>query len=408
MDWKKNRRILLGISGGIAAYKAPDLVRGFRTLGNEVEVVLTEAAEKLVSPVVLSTLSGRRTWRQEDFLGLENGWKIPHITLSEWAEVVLVAPCTANMLRRAANGEAETLLGALLLAARKPVLLCPAMNNNMWEHPSTRKHIEGCLSNGYKVLEPDSGSLACGTEGKGRLPQIGTIIDETWRLLSPKKDLEGKKVLVTAGPTWEFLDPVRFLSNPSSGKMGYAMARTAWYRGADVTLVSGPVSLPKPHGINFIPVVSAEEMKEAVLQESENADFIVKAAAVGDYRPRNRKDEKMKRLGKDAFELVLDQNPDIAALIGSKKREGQILIGFAAESHDIEKNATDKISRKNLDLIVANRIIGPSGAFGADENSISIIGKNGQKREFAGPKEEAAWAVWDFATEAGPRFAAGN
>jgi len=408
MDWKRNRRILLGVSGGIAAYKAPDLVRGFVGLGNEVEVVLTEAAEKLVSPLVLSTLSNRRTWLQRDFMDRENGWKIPHISLAEWAEIAVIAPCTANMLRRAANGEAETLLGAILVATKAPVLLCPAMNSNMWEHPSTLLHAEGCSRLGYHILEPDTGFLACGTEGKGRLPSNESILEESWRILCPNHDLSGKKVLVTAGPTWEFMDPVRFISNPSSGKMGYAMAKTAWYRGANVTLVSGPVAIKPPHGVEIIQVKSAEEMKEAVMGKLQDSDYIVKAAAVGDYRPKTRLEEKIKRSGREIMEVLFEQNPDIAALAGLHKRPGQILIGFAAESHDLEKNALAKITGKNLDFIVANKISGPATAFGSDTNTIQIFDRNGFRRTFSGPKEEAAWAVWDFAAEKGSELASGS
>lgn len=401
MDWKRNRRIVIGISGGISAYKTPELVRAFVRLGNEVEVVLTEAAEKLVSPLALSTVSCRRAWLQKDFLENECGWKIPHITLADWAEIVLVAPCTANMLRRAANGEAETLLGALLLATRSPVLLCPAMNTAMWEHPATASHLFKCSENGYRILEPESGAMACGTEGKGRLPSIGAIQEEAWRILSPASDLAGKKVLVTAGPTWEFLDPVRFISNPSSGKMGYSMARTAWYRGAEVTLVSGPVSEPPPHGVSVVSVESAEEMKDAVLDRLGDYDIIVKAAAVGDYRPKIRKEEKIKRGNLNELQVTFEQNPDIAALVGAKKRPDQVLIGFAAESHDLENNAKEKVKRKNMDFIVANRISGPESAFGSEENTIKIIDRNGVRGTYSGPKEEAAWAVWDFAAEAG-------
>jgi len=408
MDWKRNRRILLGISGGIAAYKAPDLVRTFVKQGNEVEVVLTEAAESLVSPLAISTLSGRRTWRQRDFMDTDRGWKIPHISLAEWAEIVIVAPCTANMLRRAANGEAETLLGAILLATRAPVLLSPAMNTHMWEHPATMSHVENCVRIGYRILEPETGSLACGTEGKGRLPSLETIQEEAWRLLCPVRDLCGKKVLVTAGPTWEFLDPVRFISNPSSGKMGYAIAKTAWYRGAEVTLISGPVAIQPPHGVNLISVCSALEMKDAVLANLEDYDFIVKAAAVGDYKPVNRFEEKIKRNTHGIIEVAFEQNPDIAALAGSRKRPGQVLIGFAAESHDLVMNAAEKISRKNLDFIVANNISGPTSAFGSESNTIQIIDLNGVRKSYTGPKEGAAWAVWDYAAEAGSELAPGS
>ena len=312
------------------------------------------------------------------------------------------------MLRRAANGEAETLLGSVILATRAPVLLCPAMNTNMWEHPSTISNVEACSRIGYRILEPDTGFLACKTEGKGRLPSLEAIQEETWRLLCPVRDLLGKKVLVTAGPTWEFLDPVRFISNPSSGKMGYAMAKTAWYRGAEVTLVSGPVSIQPPHGVKLVQVQSAEEMMRAVLERIEDHDYIVKAAAVGDYRPKTRSEEKIKRSGRDTMEVAFEQNPDIAALAGSRKRPGQMLIGFAAESHDLEKNAAEKITRKNLDFIVANSISGPGTAFGSDSNSIQILDRSGLRRAYSGPKEDAAWAVWDYASEVGPELAPGS
>ncbi|NLI96017.1 MAG: bifunctional phosphopantothenoylcysteine decarboxylase/phosphopantothenate--cysteine ligase CoaBC [Synergistaceae bacterium] len=401
MEWKKGRRVLLGVTGGIAAYKIPELVRRLRGAGNEVEIILTESAEKLVSPLALSTLSGRRVWLQKDFLDFDNGWKIPHVTLAEWAEVVCIAPCTANMLRRAANGEAETLLGATLLATRAPVLLCPAMNTNMWEHVTTARHKENCLRNGYRILEPDTGSLACGTEGRGRLPLIEDILEEIWRLLCPVRDLEGKNVLVTAGPTWEFMDPVRFISNPSSGKMGYAIAQSAWYRGADVTIVSGPVAIQPPHGVSLVKVQSAVEMLQAVLEKAETADFIVKAAAVGDYRPKHFSSEKIKRSGKADLEVKFEQNPDIAATVGTMKKTGQVLVGFAAESHHLERNAIEKMNAKNLDYIVANRITGPDGAFGSDRNSIHVLGRNGRKLNLSGSKEEVAWGLWDFILEAG-------
>lgn len=408
MDWKKNRKILVGISGGIAAYKIPDLVRKLAGAGNEIEVVLTEAAETLVSPLALSTLSGRRAWRQRDFLDDEHGWKIPHISLAEWAEAIVVAPCTANMLRRAALGEAETLLGAILLATRSPVLLCPAMNTNMWEHPSTVSHLESCKNLGFKVLQPEIGFLACGTEGRGRLPSLEAIQEDLWRLLSPKSDLAGKKVLVTAGPTREFLDPVRYLSNPSSGKMGYSVARIARYRGADVTIISGPVSIDPPPGIEVVPVETAEQMKDAVMERAEIYDFIVKAAAVGDYRPVSKSSEKIKRQGKDQLTVTFEQNPDIAGLVGAGKRPGQVLVGFAAESQELEKNAMEKITRKNLDFIVANSIKGKDGAFGSDHNTIQILDRGGVRETFSGTKEEAAWAIWDFAAGAGSEFAQGS
>jgi len=390
--------VLFGISGGISAYKAPQIVRALRSYNCEVEIILTEAAEKFVAPLVLSTLAERKVWRQSDFLNPEEGWKIPHIKLADWAEVAVVAPATANVLRRAALGEAETLLGAALLATRAPVLIFPAMNVHMWEHEATQEHVGRLQELGYFVFEPEEGELACGYEGKGRLPSVDVILEEIWRSLCPKKDLKGKHVLVTAGPTWEFIDPVRFLSNPSSGKMGYAMARTAWYRGAEVVLVSGPVGLPQPHWAHLVSATSAEEMGRAVMEHLSWADVIVKAAAVSDFRAEERKSQKIKRQGRDKLDLQLVQNPDIAAAVGLNKRQDQLLIGFAAESEDLLENARSKMARKGLDMIVVNDITAPGAGFASDTNVVKVLDPKGVIAELKGSKEAVADAIWEIAT----------
>ncbi len=390
--------MLFGISGGISAYKAPQILRALRSYNCEVEIILTEAAEKFVAPLVLSTLAERKVWRQSDFLNPEEGWKIPHIKLADWAEVAVVAPATANVLRRAALGEAETLLGAALLATRAPVLIFPAMNVHMWEHEATQEHVGRLRELGYFVFEPEEGELACGYEGKGRLPSVDVILEETWRSLCPKKDLKGKHVLVTAGPTWEFIDPVRFLSNPSSGKMGYAMARTAWYRGAEVVLVSGPVGLPQPHWAHLVSATSAEEMGRAVMEHLSWADVIVKAAAVSDFRAEERKSQKIKRQGRDKLDLQLVQNPDIAAAVGLNKRQDQLLIGFAAESEDLLENARSKMARKGLDMIVVNDITAPGAGFASDTNVVKVLDPKGVIAELKGSKEAVADAIWEIAT----------
>lgn len=390
--------MLFGISGGISAYKAPQIVRALRSYNCEVEIILTEAAEKFVAPLVLSTLAERKVWRQSDFLNPEEGWKIPHIKLADWAEVAVVAPATANVLRRAALGEAETLLGASLLATRAPVLIFPAMNVHMWEHEATQEHVGRLRELGYFVFEPEEGELACGYEGKGRLPSVDVILEETWRSLCPQKDLKGKHILVTAGPTWEFIDPVRFLSNPSSGKMGYAMARTAWYRGAEVVLISGPVNLPQPHWAHFVSVTSAEEMGRAVMEHLSWADVIVKAAAVSDFKAEERKTQKIKRQGKEKLELQLVQNPDIAAAVGLNKRQDQLLIGFAAESEDLLENARSKMARKGLDMIVVNDITAPGAGFASDTNVVKVLDPKGVIAELKGSKEAVADAIWEIVT----------
>ncbi len=397
-NWKKNKRVVLGVTGGISAYKAPELVRALVKAGCEVEVVLTEGGESFVSPLVLSTLAGRRAWCSRDFLSDDHGWMIPHISLAAWADVVIVAPCTAETLANIAQGRGKELLGSLILATQAPVLICPAMNVNMISNEATAANIKTLEERGISIVDPDSGDLACGYEGKGRLPATGVILEEMWRLLCPHRNLADKRVLVTAGPTYEYLDPVRFIGNPSSGKMGLAVARAAWYRGASVTLVLGPSSLTELSGLDVVRVVSAEEMKSAVLALSEEMDFIVKAAAVGDFRPSSLSQEKIKRGSSDTISVELIQNTDIAAALGERKREGQILIGFAAESHDILQNAALKIKNKNLDFIVANDITDPGSGFGVDTNSVRILGADGSSSEYSGSKEDVAEEIWNVVT----------
>lgn len=394
-DWKQKRKVVLGITGGISAYKTPEIVRALVKSGCDVEAVLTSDGEKFVSPMVLSTLAGKRVWRQSDFLSDDAGWKIPHITLADWADVVIVAPCTAETLSNMARGAGKELLCSLLLATGAPVVVFPAMNVNMLNHPATARNMEILKETGIIIADPETGSLACGYEGKGRLPSVEVILEEMWKTLCPSKKLEGKHVLVTAGPTWEFLDPVRFLSNPSTGKMGYAMARSAWYRGASVTFVHGPAAFSNLSGFDVKSVVSAEEMKRTVLALSEEMDYIVKAAAVGDFRAASFSDRKIKRANADAVTVVLVQNTDIAASLGERKRQGQTLIGFAAESHDLLANASEKMKRKNLDYIVANDITASGSGFGTDTNSVRLLSRDGSADEFSGTKEDVAERVWN-------------
>ncbi len=393
--WKSRRKVLLGITGGISAYKGPDILRALVKSGCEVEVVLTEEAERFVSPLTLSTLAGRRVWQQRDFLSDERGWEIPHIALADWADVVLVAPCTAETMANTAAGKGKDLLGSLLLAAHTAVILFPAMNVHMLSHPATARNREILREMGYILAEPETGSLACGYEGKGRLPSVEVILDEMWRALCPDRRLEGRNVLVTAGPTREFLDPVRFLGNPSTGKMGCAVARAAWYRGASVTLVLGPSSPSDLYGFTVIPVVTAEEMKDEVLARAESMDVIVKAAAVGDFRSASFSRDKIKRGDREFLHIDLVQNPDIAALLGERKKPGQILVGFAAESSDLLENAGAKMKKKNLDFIAANDITAPDSGFGTDTNRVKILGKEGTAAEFSGTKEDVAEALWN-------------
>ena len=393
--WKRNRRILFGVTGGIAAYKAPDILRGWRKEGCEVDVILSRSAEEFVSPLVLSTLTGRKVWRENDFLSAEEGWKIPHITLTERAEVFVIAPCTANGLRICAQGDGSTLLGAAMLANRNPMVIFPAMNSNMLQNPAVRANIDTIRTMGHIVVDPDSGMLACGYEGKGRLPDNSVIYEHVWHALSPKKDLSGMRVMVTAGPTHEYIDPVRYISNPSSGKMGYAIAKAAWYRGADVTLVSGPVSLQRPEGVRVIDVVSADQMYEACVREAPAMDIIIKAAAVGDFRAEEEMKQKIKRRDGEPLTVTLVQNRDIAAELGKMKREDQLLVGFAAETEDLVANAQKKMAAKNLDMIACNDVLANGAGFASDTNTLMIMTKGGSEVEISGTKEDVADTLLD-------------
>ncbi len=400
IPWKGKHRVVLGITGGISAYKGPEIIRSMVKNGMDVEVILSRNAEQFVSPMVLSTLSGHRTHQEEDFFSAERGWEIPHISLAEWAEAVVVAPCTATMLQRAASGSGENMLGALLLATKAPGILFPAMNVHMWNHPATRDNARRAQEIGYRLVDPDAGYLACGYEGKGRLPDPSVIVEETLRALCPDKDLVGKKVLVTAGPTWEYLDPVRFIGNPSSGKMGYALARSAWLRGAEVTLISGPGTAPVPYGVQVQHVTTALEMLDRVMACASENDIIIKAAAVGDYRPANREPQKIKRQGKDFMGLELVQNPDIAAELGKIKRPGQLLIGFAAETTEILENARAKMARKGLDFIVANDLTASQSGFQSDHNNVTLLSSRIEReRSYSGSKDEVAYWLLDSIME---------
>jgi phosphopantothenoylcysteine decarboxylase/phosphopantothenate--cysteine ligase len=401
LAWKRARKILLCVTGGIAAYKVPDLVSRLKKLDCEVEIAMTEAAETLVSPLALSTLSKRRAWLQRDFLASSRGFEIPHIRLAEWAEAVVVAPCSANTAFGIAQGRAGGIVEAALLATRAPVVLFPAMNVHMFENPATQQNLRTLADRGIRVVDPEFGLLACGYEGKGRLPDTDLILEEIAYALSPRRDLAGKHILITAGPTREYLDPVRFISNPSSGKMGLALARTAWYRGAEVRVILGPVPpAGSTHGLEIHGVVSTIEMRDAVMEHLQWADCIVKAAAVGDYRAMEKAEHKIKRNAKEndqggVFSLSLVQNPDIAAEVGARKRPDQLLIGFAAETDDLAANARAKLERKRLDVMVANDVSAPGSGFGVDTNVVHMISRTGGESSISGSKEEVADALWE-------------
>ena len=389
MSAVKSRKILLGITGGIAAYKTPELIRLIRKSGNESEIILTQSAKNFVAPMTLETLSGRKVWTDSDFDST-----IPHIKLSKWAEVFVISPCTANTLAKISHGIADNLLTSAVIASKCPVLIFPAMNENMYDNPATQANISALKSRGLKVVEPSSGELACGVYGKGRMPEPHDIMHEIRRALTPH-DMAGKRVVVTAGPTHEYIDPVRYISNPSSGKMGTAMARSAWYRGAEVRLIAGPVDVDS-YGMTLIRAESAGDMLDAVMESLSWADYVVKAAAVGDYRAKEISPSKLKREGRDSLTLELVQNPDISAEAGRLKRPGQILIGFAAETDNITENARAKIVRKNLDYILANDVTGENSGFRSDSNTLKLIprSENEAVQTFSGLKEDIAFEIW--------------
>lgn len=363
--------MVLGVCGGIAAYKAAELTRELIREGAEVRVVMTQNATRFVTPLTFQVLSGRRVLT--DTFG-DDGYDMNHIALADYAELMIIAPATANMVGKAASGIADDLLSTTVMTLRCPVLFCPAMNAAMYESPIVQDNLEKLRRAGFHVLEPAAGDLACGVSGKGRLPEISLIVTEAARLLSPQ-DLAGERILVTAGPTREPFDPVRFITNYSSGKMGYALAAAARRRGAEVVLVSGPVTLPPPYGVEAVMVESAREMFEKVMEHLERSTVIIKAAAVADYRPAVRSRGKIKKT-KGPLILELERNPDIIAEVGKRKGD-RILVGFAMESENLVENAAAKMKAKGMDFIVANDLNEEGAGFQHDTNKVRIIMNDG-------------------------------
>jgi phosphopantothenoylcysteine decarboxylase/phosphopantothenate--cysteine ligase len=366
------KRILLGVSGGIAAYKAAELARRLVGAGAKVKVVMTHASREFVGPLTFEALTGEPVGLA--LFGPESA-PLEHVALGQETDAIVLAPATANLLGKLAAGIGDDLLTTVMLAATRPVLLCPAMNDKMWQNPVVQENLQRLKGRGYEVLTPGSGELACGAVGLGRLPEPETIVEALARLVSPQ-DLAGYKVLVTAGPTQEDFDPVRFLTNRSSGKQGYALARAAWRRGAEVFLVSGPTALPAPCGVERLMVRSAREMEAAVTERFAGVDAVLMAAAVGDYRPGQVEVKKMKR-GQAEVQYHLVQNPDILKGLGRLKTR-QVLVGFAAETHDLEAEARRKLQEKNLDLIVANDVNRPDSGFQVDTNEVTLIAREGK------------------------------
>ncbi|MCK5244095.1 MAG: bifunctional phosphopantothenoylcysteine decarboxylase/phosphopantothenate--cysteine ligase CoaBC [Desulfobacterales bacterium] len=363
----KGKEIVLGVCGGIAAYKSVELLRLLIKDGAGVGVVMTRAATAFVAPMTFEALSARPVMTS---LFEDAGGEIRHISWAREVDAVVIAPATANIIARMAHGFADDPLTTMILAVDAPVLIAPSMNPRMYQNPVTRENLRSLKGFGFHVMEPESGPVACGDEGAGRLPAPEAICEHVRRLVLPR-DLAGESCLITAGPTQEPIDPVRFLSNPSSGKMGYALAKAARRRGADVVLISGPVSIDAPIDVELIRVRTAQEMKEAVLSRFDSASIVIKAAAVSDYRPVNVSDHKIKKAD-ESLALELSRTPDILRRLGKIKGD-RLLVGFAAETEDLVKNAETKLKEKNLDMIVANNVQMSDSGFGVDTNRVTLI-----------------------------------
>ena len=385
------KSIVLGVSGGIAAYKSVELLRLFVKEGANVRVIMTKNAQEFVGPLTFEALSGRAVCT--DLFEKSDDASIRHIDWAQQADIAVIAPATANIVGKLANGVADDALSTFMMAVTCPVILCPSMNTHMFESKAVQRNLEILRSDGYFVIDPDSGSLACGTTGPGRLTEPHDILDRTVFYLTPK-DLKDKKILITAGPTREPIDPVRFISNPSSGKMGFAVARAAEYRGAKVTLITGPTNLLDPNNVAVIRVNTAKEMTLAVLDNFENYDIIIKTAAVSDYRPKDYAEQKLKK-DNDELVLSLERTQDILKEISRIKKE-QVLVGFAAETEHLERHAEQKMAEKKLDIIVGNIVGHPDTGFGADTNTVTLFYKGGTKENLPKmPKDDVANLLLD-------------
>ena len=392
----KGKKIVLGVTGGIAVYKAVDLVSRLRKQGCEVRVVMTEHAQQFVTPLTFKEISGNQVavsmWSSNQEFNVE------HIALANWADAFVVAPATANIIAKMAYGLADDLLSTTLLAAQAPIVVCPAMNTGMYENAATQENIAKLKSRGVTVMPPAVGKLACGTSGAGRLPEPQEIVEFLNAFFAKREgDLRGLKVLVTAAGTREPIDPVRFVGNRSSGKMGYAVAQMAAERGAEVLLISGPSALSIPANVKAIKVETTNEMLEACLESYDKVDIVIKAAAVADYRPRDVAEQKIKKKTEDALTVVMDKNPDILKTLGAKKTH-QVLVGFAAETQNLLENARDKVVKKNLDMIVANDVTAAGAGFNADTNIVKFLFANGEVRSLEQmPKVDVANCILDEA-----------
>ena len=387
--------VVLGVTGGIAVYKACELLRLLQKRGIDVFVVMTQNASRFVAPLTFETLSGHPV--AVDTFDRPQTWEVEHIALAKRADLFLIAPATANIMGKMACGIADDMLSTTVMATRAPVLVAPAMNTGMWENAAVQQNVKTLRARGVEIVAPVSGHLACGDSGAGKLEDVEVIAERACELLFAKKDMEGLRVMVTAGPSREALDPVRYISNRSSGKMGYAIAQAAQKRGAEVTLLSGPVAIEAPQGVKLVPFTTTQELLDRASELAQEQDLLIQAAAPADYRAKEIAPQKIKKQGGEPMTFTLVENPDVAATLGKAKRSGQVFVGFAAETNDVLAHAKDKLARKNLDMIVANDVTRPGAGFDVDTNIVTLITKDGQEALPMMSKAEVAQRILDRA-----------
>lgn len=387
--------VVLGVTGGIAVYKACELLRLLQKRGIDVFVVMTQNACRFVAPLTFETLSGHPV--AVDTFDRPQTWEVEHIALAKRADLFLIAPATANIMGKMACGIADDMLSTTVMATRAPVLVAPAMNTGMWENAAVQQNVKTLRARGVEIVAPVSGHLACGDNGAGKLEDVAVIAERACELLFAKKDMEGLRVMVTAGPSREALDPVRYISNRSSGKMGYAIAQAAQKRGAEVTLLSGPVAIEAPQGVKLVPFTTTQELLDRASELAQEQDLLIQAAAPADYRAKEVASQKIKKQGGEPMTFTLVENPDVAATLGKAKRSGQVFVGFAAETNDVLAHARDKLARKNLDMIVANDVTRPGAGFDVDTNIVTLITKDGQEALPMMSKAEVAQRILDRA-----------
>lgn len=389
----EGKNVVLGVTGGIAAYKACELTSRLRKAGAQVYVILTKNACQFVSPLTFETLSNHPA--VTDTFVRPTTWEVEHIALAKRADVFVIAPATANIIAKMAHGIADDMLSTTVLATHAPVLVAPAMNTGMWTNAATRENVETLRRRGIRFIGPEAGFLACGDEGAGRMSEPEAIFGAVRDMLCPVRDMEGLRVLVTAGPTQEKIDPVRFISNRSSGKMGYAIAQEAAQRGAEVTLVSGPANLQAPMDVKRVSILSTQDLYDEMTLRCPDADIVIQAAAPADFTPESVADQKIKKQGGEQLVLTLKQTPDVAAQVGKLKKPEQTLIGFAAETQDVLSNAEKKLAKKNLDMIVANDVTAPGAGFDVDTNIVTFVTRIGRETLPCLPKAQVAKELLD-------------